>query len=55
MVTTGKKEKTKDKILRVSTRMFLENGYTATTVKMICDELKISKGNFTFYFPFFVV
>lgn len=51
MVTTVKKEKTKDKILRVSTRMFLENGYTATTVKMICDELKISKGNFTFYFP----
>ncbi len=31
--------------------MFLENGYSATTVKMVCDELKISKGNFTFYFP----
>lgn len=46
-----KKEKTRDKILRVSTRMFLENGYTATTVKAVCDELKISKGNFTFYFP----
>lgn len=46
-----KTESTKDKILRVSMRMFLEKGYTATTVKMICDELKISKGNFTFYFP----
>lgn len=46
-----KAESTKDKILRVSTKMFLEKGYTVTTVKMICDELKISKGNFTFYFP----
>lgn len=47
----AKKESTKHKIIRVSTNMFLENGYTKTTVKMICDELKISKGNFTFYFP----
>ena len=31
--------------------MFLDYGYTATSVKMVCDELKISKGNFTFYFP----
>lgn len=46
-----KKENTKDKIIRVSTRMFLENGYSATTVKAVCDELNISKGNFTFYFP----
>ncbi|MBO5858307.1 MAG: TetR/AcrR family transcriptional regulator [Clostridia bacterium] len=47
----AKKEKTKDKIIRVSTRMFLDYGYTATSVKMVCDELKISKGNYTFYFP----
>lgn len=47
----AKKENTKDKIIRVSTRMFLENGYSTTTVKAVCDELKISKGNFTFYFP----
>ncbi|MEE1012276.1 MAG: TetR/AcrR family transcriptional regulator [Acutalibacteraceae bacterium] len=47
----AKKEKTKDKIIRVSTRMFLEHGYSATTVQMVCSELKISKGNFTFYFP----
>lgn len=46
-----KKESTKDKIIRVSTRMFLKNGYSATTVQMVCSELKISKGNFTFYFP----
>ncbi len=47
----AKKESTRDKIIRVATRMFLENGYSLTTVKMVCDELKISKGNFTFYFP----
>ena len=47
----AKKEKTKDKIIRVSTRMFLEYGYSSTSVQMICSELKISKGNFTFYFP----
>ncbi len=46
----AKKESTKHKILRVSTRMFLDYGYTATSVKMVCDELAISKGNFTFYF-----
>jgi len=46
----AKKEKTKDKIIRVSTRMFLEYGYTASSVKMVCDELGISKGNYTFYF-----
>ena len=46
----AKKEKTKDKIIRISTRMFLEYGYTASTVKMVCDELGISKGNYTFYF-----
>lgn len=51
MAKTVKKESTKDKILRVSMHMFLETGYSATTVKMVSDELKISKGNFTFYFP----
>lgn len=46
----AKKESTRDKIIRVSTRMFLENGYSSTTVQMVSSELGISKGNFTFYF-----
>ena len=46
----AKKESTKYKIIRVSTRMFLENGYSATTVQSVSSELGISKGNFTFYF-----
>lgn len=45
------KEHTKRKIIRVATRMFLEKGYTDTSVKMVSDELGISKGNFTFHFP----
>lgn len=47
----AKKESTKHKIIRVATHMFLEHGYTATSVKLVSDELGISKGNFTFYFP----
>ncbi len=46
----AKKESTRDKIIRVATGMFLENGYSATTVQAVCNELQISKGNFTFYF-----
>ncbi len=45
------KENTKHKIIRVATQMFLEKGYTETSVKMVSDELGISKGNFTFHFP----
>ena len=30
--------------------MFLDYGYSASSVKMVCDELGISKGNYTFYF-----
>lgn len=51
MAKTAKKESTKEKILHTSMRLFLEKGYSKTTVKMVCDELGISKGNFTFYFP----
>lgn len=47
----GKKERTRDRIIRVSTRMFLENGYSTTTVQMISTEIGISKGLFTFHFP----
>ncbi len=42
---------TKIEILQVATRMFLEKGFSSTSVKAICDELGISTGNLTFYFP----
>ena len=42
---------TKYEIIRTATELFLERGYSATTPKMICDELDISTGNLTYYFP----
>lgn len=42
---------TKIEIIQVATRMFLEKGYTNTSIKAISDELDISTGNLTFYFP----
>lgn len=48
---TRKLNTTKLEIIQTATRMFLEKGYTATSVKSICDELEISTGNLTFYFP----
>ena len=44
-------ESTKNKILRVSTTMFLEVGYSKTSPQMIAKELKISTGNLTYYYP----
>ncbi len=45
------KESTKDKIIRVSTTMFLEEGYSKTSPQMIAKELEISTGNVTYYYP----
>ena len=42
---------TKYEIIRTATTLFLEKGYSATTPKLICDELDISTGNLTYYFP----
>lgn len=44
-------ESTKNKILRVSTMMFLEVGYSKTSPQMIAKELKVSTGNLTYYYP----
>ena len=45
------KESTKNKIIRVSTAMFLEVGYSKTSPQMIAKELGISTGNLTYYYP----
>lgn len=42
---------TKVGIVRVATEKFLRNGYTTTTVKSIAQELGISTGHLTFYYP----
>ncbi|MBE6768239.1 MAG: TetR/AcrR family transcriptional regulator [Ruminococcaceae bacterium] len=42
---------TKYEIIQVATRLFLTNGYSATAPKHVCEELDISTGNLTYYFP----
>lgn len=50
MARINKSTLTKLEIIRVASRMFLEKGYTATTIKAISNELEMSTGNLTFYF-----
>ncbi len=42
---------TKQEIIQIASKFFLEKGYSETSPKMICDELGISTGNLTYYFP----
>ncbi len=42
---------TKLEIMQVAMRMFLEKGFTGTSAKAISNELNISTGNLTFYYP----
>ncbi|MBR6793734.1 MAG: TetR/AcrR family transcriptional regulator [Clostridia bacterium] len=51
MARINRSELTKLEILRVAMKKFLEDGYTNTSVKAICNELDMSPGNLTFHFP----
>ena len=42
---------TRLEIIRVASRMFLEDGYSKTPIRAICAELDISPGHLMFYFP----
>lgn len=42
---------TKLEIIQAATRMFLGNGYSATSIKAIANALDMSTGHLTFYFP----
>lgn len=42
---------TKQEIIQTGTKMFLERGFTKTSCKALADELDLSTGNITFYFP----
>lgn len=46
-----KQNTTRHDIIKVAAQFFLENGYSHTSPKMICDELDMSTGNLTYYFP----
>lgn len=51
MARINKSELTKLEIVQAASSHFLNNGYTNTSVKAICDDLDMSTGNLTFYFP----
>lgn len=51
MAHRRKSNTTKLEIIQVACRLFLEHGYSKTTIKSIADELDISTGHLMFYFP----
>lgn len=51
MARINKSALTKLEIIQAASRHFLENGYTTTSAKTICNDLDMSTGNLTFYFP----
>ena len=46
-----KRQNTRLKIIQLGARMFIEEGYSATSMKKISTALDLSPGNVTFYFP----
>lgn len=42
---------TRLQIIRLGAKLFVEEGYSKTTMKRISQELDLSPGNITFYFP----
>ena len=51
MARINKSQLTRLEIIQVASRLFLENGYSNTSVKAISNGLDMSTGNLTFYFP----
>lgn len=47
----AKKGETREKILNAATKVFFENGFEATSVKMILDEAHVVTGSFYHFFP----
>lgn len=42
---------TRSRILAVAKQIFLSRGYTGTSVDMICEQAKVSKGSFYHFYP----
>lgn len=51
MTAHNRGKTTELEIIRVASRMFLEEGYSKTTIRAIANELGISPGHLMFYFP----
>ncbi len=50
-MSTKKVKTTKLDIIQCASKLFLEQGYSNTSPRNICDILDISTGNLTYYFP----
>lgn len=51
MARITKSTLTRLEIIQVASKMFLTQGYSNTTARMIANELEMSSGNLTFHFP----
>lgn len=51
MSASKKLNTTKKEIIQTAIRLFLERGFSNTSVKLISDKLGISTGNLTFHYP----
>lgn len=51
MARIDKSALTKLEIIQVASEMFLNTGYSSTTIKELSRKLEMSPGNITFYFP----
>ena len=51
MYISNRRTDTSLRIIQAFAKSFLENGYSKTSTKKIADEMKLSPGNITFYFP----
>lgn len=51
MSSPKKLNATKKEIIQIATNLFLERGFSDTSVKLISDTLDISTGNLTFHYP----
>ena len=49
--SSRKRKDTRLQIIRLGAKLFIEEGYSSTTMKRISSELGLSPGNITFYFP----
>lgn len=51
MARINKQALVKLEIVQEASRFFIEKGYSNTSIRAICNELEMSPGNLTFYFP----
>ncbi len=51
MAVYNKHPNTRQRIIQEAARMFIEDGYTVSSINQLSKNLKLSPGNVTFYFP----